>query len=73
MRGYATIDLRSAYRLTSRLRLFGEIQNLQDRRYFTYGAFTGLDGLPPNFNLSNPRTFSPAPGRLFYGGVTLSL
>ena len=73
MSGYTTIDLRSAYRLTAQLQLFGQIQNLLDRRYETYGGFTELDGLPPGFNLSNPRTFSPAPGRLFYGGVRLSL
>jgi iron complex outermembrane receptor protein len=73
MPGDVTVDLRSAYRLTARLQIFGQIQNLLDHRYFTYGAFTELDGLPPNFNLSNPRTFSPAPGRLFYGGVRVVL
>ncbi len=71
--GYTTVDLRGAYRLGDTFELFGQIQNLFDRKYFTYGAFTELDGLPPNFNLSDPRTFSPAPGRLFYGGVRVSL
>ncbi|HUB86134.1 MAG TPA: TonB-dependent receptor [Rhizomicrobium sp.] len=73
MPGDATIDLRTSYRLTSRLQLFGEVQNLLDQHYFTYGTFTELDGLPPNFHLANPRTFSPAPGRLFYGGVRVVL
>lgn len=71
--GYATVGLRSAYRLTSHMQVFAEIENLLNHRYYTYGAFTELDGLPPNFSLSNPRTFSPAPGRLFYGGVRISL
>jgi hypothetical protein len=39
------------------------------RRYYTYGAFTELDGLPPNFHLTDPRTYSPVIGRVFYGGV----
>jgi hypothetical protein len=25
--------------------------------------------LPPGFHLTNPRTYSPATGRVFYGGV----
>jgi iron complex outermembrane receptor protein len=73
MPGYATVDLHGAYKLTSGIEAFGEIENLFDKRYFTYGAFTELDGLPPNFNLSDPRTFSPAPGRVFYGGLKVEL
>jgi iron complex outermembrane receptor protein len=73
MPGCATVDLRSTYRLSPQLQIFGQIQNLLNHRYYTYGAFTQLDGLPPSFSLSNPRTFSPAQGRLFYGGVRLSL
>jgi iron complex outermembrane receptor protein len=69
---YTTVDLHSSYKLGGGFELFGEIENLFDRHYFTYGAFTELDGLPPNFALTNPRTYSPAPGRLFYGGVRAS-
>jgi iron complex outermembrane receptor protein len=67
--GFATVDLHSAYKLGSHLELFGEIENLLDKRYYTYGAFTELDGLPDNFNMTNPRTYSPAPGRLFFIGL----
>jgi iron complex outermembrane receptor protein len=70
--GYAAVNLRSAYTI-DRFTAFGEIKNLFDKRYYTYGAFTELDGLPPNFNLSNPRTYSPAPGRLFFAGLRASL
>jgi hypothetical protein len=45
------------------------VQNLLNGSYNTYGAFTELDGLPPNFNLTDPRTFSPAPSRPFYLGL----
>lgn len=64
-----TIDLHSSYQITPNIQLFGEIENLFDGRYYTYGAFTELGGLPPNIELTNPRTYSPAPGRLFYAGV----
>ncbi|HEY1629975.1 MAG TPA: TonB-dependent receptor [Rhizomicrobium sp.] len=73
MPGYTTVDLHGAYRVRDGVTVFAEVENLFDKKYFTYGAFTELDGLPPNFNLSDPRTFSPAPGRLIIGGLRLSL
>lgn len=66
--GYATVNLRSSYRIGA-FTIFGEIENLFDKRYATYATFTELEGLPPSFNLSDPRTLSPAPGRLFFAGV----
>jgi iron complex outermembrane receptor protein len=71
--GYATVNLRSAYAIDDHITLFGEVQNLLGERYYTYGAFTETDGLPPNFDLSNPRTYSPAPGTLFFAGLRASL
>jgi iron complex outermembrane receptor protein len=66
---FTTVNLRSSYQLTPNIQLFGEIENLFDARYYSYGAFTELDRLPPDFNLTNPRTYSPAPGRLLYAGM----
>jgi iron complex outermembrane receptor protein len=73
MPGYATVDLHGSYKVMEGVEAFAEVENLFDKKYFTYGAFTELDGLPPNFNLTDGRTFSPAPGRLIYGGLRLSL
>jgi iron complex outermembrane receptor protein len=70
--GYATLDLRTAYDIVPHVTAFGEVKNVLDQRYFTYGAFTELDGLPPSISLSNPRTYSPAPGRLFFAGLRAS-
>lgn len=42
----------TGYDLSPRFPLFAEIQNLLDHRYYTYGAFAELDGLPPKFNLN---------------------
>jgi len=57
--------------LSKSFSVFAEIENLLDQRYYTYGAFTELDGLPPSFALSDPRTFSPASGRRFFAGVRI--
>ncbi len=71
--GFATVNLRTAHKFGRYLELFGEVENLFDRRYYTYGAFTELDGLPPNFDLTNPRTYSPAPGRTLFAGMRAQL
>jgi iron complex outermembrane recepter protein len=71
--GFTTVNIRTNYQINSYFSVFGEVQNLLDRTYYTYGSFTQLDGLPPNFNLSNPRTYSPSPGRLFFAGVRANL
>jgi iron complex outermembrane recepter protein len=72
MPAYVTLDLRTSYRIVDRVMLFAELDNLAGARYYTYGTFTQLDGLPPNFNLTNPRTFTPAPGRAVFGGIRVS-
>jgi iron complex outermembrane recepter protein len=71
--GYTVVDLDAAYPVGKALRLFAAINNLLGRSYYTYGAFTRLDGLPPNVNLTDPRTFGPSPGRTFVLGFNLAL
>jgi len=71
--GFATVNVRSAYEWNAKLTLFADVQNFFDTRYYTYGAFTSLGGLPPRFNLTNPRTNSPAPGRLLFIGLRQNL
>lgn len=61
--GFMTVGLRTAFQVTPRLQLYAEVRNLFDGRNYTYGAFTALDGLPPRFDLTDPRTFSPSPPR----------
>ena len=69
--GFVTVNLRTAYQLGPHVELFGEVRNLLDRRYYTYGAFTGLDGLPPSVSLTDPRTYSPSAPRSFTIGGRL--
>jgi len=67
--GFATVALRTRYAFSRHLELFGDIENLLNRRYYSYGTFTELDGLPPSYNLANPRSYSPAEGRAFTIGA----
>jgi len=53
--------------------VFAGVENLFDRTYYTYGAFTALNRLPPNFNLADPRTFSPSPPRTWLAGMQCTL
>jgi iron complex outermembrane receptor protein len=70
---YATLDLHTSYKVTDRITVFGQIDNLYGTKYYTYGTFTQLDGLPAKFNyLTDPRTLSPSPDRVFYGGVKVA-
>jgi iron complex outermembrane receptor protein len=71
--GFITVGLHTEVQINRRIQLFGEIENLFDARYYTYGTFTDLGGLPPNFNLTNPRAYSPSEGRNFTIGARLSL
>jgi len=68
---YATVNLHTSYKLNSWATLFGEIDNLFNATYYTYGTFTQLDGLPPNFHLTDPRTLSPSPGTTFFAGFRI--
>lgn len=70
---WTILDAHTAYRISKSLQVFAGIENLLDRSYYSYGAFTELRGLPPNFNLSDPRTFSPSPPRTWFAGVKLAL
>jgi outer membrane receptor protein involved in Fe transport len=70
---WTVVDAHAAYRISKSLQVFAGIENLFDRTYYTYGAFTQLDGLPPNFNLTDPRTFSPSAPRTWFAGLKFTL
>ena len=71
--GFVTVNLRTLYTVSSRLELFSEIQNLFNARYDTYGTFTALDGLPPNFRLTDPKHYSPSEGLALTVGARVRL
>lgn len=67
--GSHAVNLHSSWAITKWFTLFGEIDNLFDEKYYTFGGFTQLDGLPPSFQLSDARTYNPAAPRAFFAGV----
>jgi iron complex outermembrane receptor protein len=71
--GFATFGLTTAYDVTDAVQVYCQVANVFDTRYYTYGGFTDLDGLPQSFHLTNPRAYSPSPGRTFYAGVRATL
>jgi iron complex outermembrane receptor protein len=71
--GFYRLDLHAGWQITRWLELSGEIDNVTGEKYYTYGAFTQLDGLPAAYaGLSNPRTYSPAAPRAFYTSLKAS-
>jgi len=70
---YAVMDLDLSCQVRKTVRLFAAIDNLFSKAYYTYGAFTTLQGLPPNFQLTDPRTLGPSPGQTLYAGVQMEL
>jgi iron complex outermembrane recepter protein len=66
---YGVVDLHTELQVNKHMTFFVDVDNLFNRLYYSYGTYTQLDGLPPNINLTNPETLSPAPGRVAYAGV----
>jgi outer membrane receptor protein involved in Fe transport len=73
--GYAVVDLNAAYRPFDHLTLFGVVNNVFDKRYYTYGSFAAVSDVPwPNIpgGVTDPRTASPGTPITVYGGARLS-
>jgi iron complex outermembrane receptor protein len=72
--GHAAVNLQSTYQATDSVQIFGEIDNVLDARYSTYGLFgdptgIGAPGIPTDGSFVDPRFLSPAPPIGFFGGV----
>jgi outer membrane receptor protein involved in Fe transport len=73
--GYALVDLNAAYRPSDHLTLFGVVNNVFGKRYYTYGSFGPVSDVPwPNIagGVIDPRTASPGTPITVYGGLRLS-
>jgi iron complex outermembrane recepter protein len=66
---YGVVNFHTSLKVNKWASFFVNVDNLFNRTYYTFGTFTGLDNLPPNLNLTDPRTLSPSPGRVVYAGV----
>lgn len=72
---YAVLDASAAYRLNDRIELFGEIDNLFDAKYETFGGFAPTSDVPivEAPGATNPRSLSPAAPFTLHAGVRVSL
>ncbi len=80
--GYWTVDLHTSYDITPRIQIFGLVNNVFDREYGVFGTFFNLEAgnsgasadpqLGDDF-FTNPRTITPAPPVVAYGGVKVKL
>jgi iron complex outermembrane recepter protein len=78
--GYAVFNLRTGYRLTDNVELYGIVKNLFSTNYATFGTYFDTEALRTvggdevgvgrnNTDLENPRTITPAPPLAVYAGV----
>src|SRR5262245_30882076 len=66
--GYWIANLRTTYKVSKEVEVFGTVRNLFDRRYYTSGTFFDTDAIP-FLGLTDPRTLSPGAPRAFYAGL----
>ncbi len=72
--GYTVVDLNAAFRPTDHVMLFAIVNNVFDKRFYTYGSFGPVSDVPwPNVpgGVTDPRTASPGTPVTVYGGVRL--
>ena len=72
--GFFTLELHTAYQLTPRIQLFGNIQNLTDASYSTFGTFSPVQSVPLSQapGATDPRSLSPAAPIGGFGGARVS-
>lgn len=72
--GFATLNLSTSYKLTPNITLFGEVENVTDTKYYTYGAFSPTSAvlLSQAPNATNPRSYSLAAPVGGFGGVRIT-
>ncbi len=72
--GFFTLELHTAYQLTSSVQVFGTIENLTDAGYSTFGTFSPVQSVSlfQAPNATNPRSFSPAAPIGGFGGAKVT-
>jgi iron complex outermembrane recepter protein len=80
--GYAVVNLRTGYRVSENVEIYGIVKNLFSTDYATFGTYFDTEGLrtvggkqvgvgPNGTELENPRTVTPAAPLAVYGGVKI--
>jgi iron complex outermembrane receptor protein len=67
---YGIVNLKTSYKVTDNIEVYGVVQNLFDRRYYSFGTYFEKDSEAIGFlGLTNPRTLGPGAPLAAYGGV----
>jgi iron complex outermembrane receptor protein len=80
--GYAVVNLRTGYRVSDNVEIYGIVKNLFSTDYATFGTYFDTEGLRTvggtqvgvgrnGTELENPRTITPAPPIAVYAGVKI--
>lgn len=70
--GYWVVNLHTRYQINKQVEAFGLIQNLFDKRYYTFGTFFDTTNIP-SLRLTDPRTLSPGAPLAIYAGLRVKL
>ena len=65
---YWVLNLHSSYQVSKHVELFGLVQNLFDRRYYTFGTFFDTTAIP-FLGLTDPRSLAPGMPLAAYAGL----
>ena len=69
---YWVVNLHTSYKVTKNIEVFGLVQNLFNKHYYTAGTFFETDAIA-FLNLSDPRTFLPGAPLAAYAGIRAKL
>lgn len=74
LRGYATLDLSSGYKVTDNIQVFALAQNVTDAKYETFGTFGAVSevNMTEAPGARDRRFVTPAAPRAIYGGVKVT-
>ncbi len=72
--GYLVFNVNTSYQVNDHVQVFGEVENVTDRKYYTYGTFSPTTAvyLAQAPNATNPRSYSPAAPVGGYAGVRVT-
>jgi iron complex outermembrane recepter protein len=65
---YWVVNLHTSYQVSKHVEVFGLVQNLFDRRYYTFGTFFDPTAIP-FLGLTDPRTLAPGMPLAAYAGL----
>lgn len=67
---YGIVNLKTSYKVTDNIEVYGVVQNLFNRRYYSFGTYFERDSEAiSSFGFTNPRTLGPGAPVVAYGGV----